>query len=205
MAAIRRKRKKGGIEMNISLRELTRADVGPKYLGWLRDPRVTEYLCVNSENLTLQDLHAYMEKSQDEGRFNWAITVQKTGLHIGNASVYGRDFENGTYRMGWFIGDRNFWGGRVALQAIAHVLSKGFSETEIHTCIGGVNKAHTKARLNNRLVGFIEQPSQEKPEGQYLDLTLSEHRWHEKIADLGRRFPSEFSSLSGSERRNKIQ
>ena len=94
----------------VSLRPLVHADVGSSYLGWLSDNCVNEYLSAGSENVSMEDLHAYLEDSLTSGRTNFAITLKDSGLHIGNASIYELDVSKGTFRMGWFIGNRDFWG-----------------------------------------------------------------------------------------------
>lgn len=184
----------------VCLRPLGHEDVGAEYLSWLQDRCVNQFLSFDSQNLSLGRLHSYLDESAVTGRINWAVVVEETGLHIGNASVYDMDFESGTFKMGWFIGNRNYWGGRVALQAVALILSKGFSDLRLDECIGGVDRAHIKARLNNRLVGFVEQsPAEGDGLDRYLHLSLPRARWRKKMAVLKQRFPMEFSWFDGDE------
>ena len=99
------------MQEKIYLRPLCLNDVSEKYLSWVNDPYITEYLGIGKKCLKYQDLVKYVEDSPKNGRYNFAVITKNSKNHIGNCSIYSINQENKKFEIGWFIGDKNFWGG----------------------------------------------------------------------------------------------
>mgnify|MGYP000397768991 FL=1 len=66
----------------IYLRPLCLNDVNEKYLSWVNDLSVTEYLEIGKERLSHNDLVRYVEDSPKKGRHNYAIITKNSITHI---------------------------------------------------------------------------------------------------------------------------
>ncbi|HRC59447.1 MAG TPA: GNAT family protein [Candidatus Propionivibrio aalborgensis] len=101
----------------IYLRKLVPDDVGEAYLGWFRDPIVTEYL--DSRNLSREDVVSYMTEGHASGlHAMYGIFVAGTDQHIGNVKVGPIAWKHGTGGLVTFIGERDFWGKGIAREAV---------------------------------------------------------------------------------------
>jgi RimJ/RimL family protein N-acetyltransferase len=144
------------MQEKIYLRNLKLSDVNQRYLSWVNDPTVTEYLEIGKQRLEYNDLITYVQDSQKKGRNNYAVIVKSSQNHIGNGSIYGIDQDKKKFNIGWLIGEKNFWGGHYSSMIIFYLLKIGFIEMKLETCTGAVHEKHTKARMTNKFVGFKE-------------------------------------------------
>ena len=96
------------MQEKIYLRPLCLSDVNKKYLTWVNDPSVTEYLQIGKQRLKHNDLVKYIEDAQKNGRHNFAIITKNSKLHIGNGSIYSIVPEKSKFEMGYFIGEKKF-------------------------------------------------------------------------------------------------
>ena len=102
----------------INLRPLRLSDINKKYLLWVNDPSVTEYLRIGKQRLMRNDLVRYIKNSPKEGRHNYAIITTNSKLHIGNCSIYSIDKDKRKFEIGYFIGEKKFWGGHYSSMLI---------------------------------------------------------------------------------------
>jgi ribosomal-protein-alanine N-acetyltransferase len=144
------------MQEKIYLRHLNLSDINQRYLSWVNDPAVTEYLEIGKQRMKHKDLVAYIEDSLKNGRHNYAIITNDSEHHIGNCSIYGIESEKKRFKIGWFIGEKKFWGGHYSSMIIFYLLKIGFIEMKLERCTGGVNEKHTKARMTNKFSGFRE-------------------------------------------------
>ena len=128
----------------IYLRPLCLNDVSEKYLSWVNDPSVTEYLEIGRQYLKHQDLVKYVKDSPKNGRYNFAIITKNSKHHIGNCSIFSINPENKNFEIGWFIGDKNFWGGHYSPMIIFYLLKIGFLKMGLEKCTGYVDKKNTE-------------------------------------------------------------
>ena len=144
------------MQEKIYLRPLCLSDVNTKYLSWVNDPSVTEYLEIGKDRMELEDLIRYVEDSPKRGRHNYAIITSVSQQHIGNCSIYSIEPEQSRFQIGYFIGEKNFWGGHYSAMAIFYLLKIGFVNMGFEKCTGHVNENHIKARMTNKFSGYKE-------------------------------------------------
>jgi len=144
------------MQQKIYLRRLNLSDINQRYLSWVNDPAVTEYLEIGKQRLRYSDLVAYIKDSPKEGRHNYAIITNISEDHIGNCSIYGIESKKKKFEIGWFIGEKKFWGGHYSAMIIFYLLKIGFIEMKLDRCTGGVYEKHIKARMTNKFSGFRE-------------------------------------------------
>ena len=76
------------MQEKIYLRPLSLKDITEKYLFWVNDPSITEFLRIGKQRLVRNDLVRYIEDSPKKGRYNYAVITKNSQQHIGNSSVY---------------------------------------------------------------------------------------------------------------------
>ena len=144
------------MQEKIYLRPLCLNDINERYLFWVNDPSVTEYLKIGKQRLANSDLVRYVEDSPNKGRHNYAIITKNSQQHIGNGSVYLIELDKSKFEIGYFIGEKEFWGGHYSSILIFNLLKIGFIEMGLDKCIGYVEEAHVKARMTNKFSGYKE-------------------------------------------------
>lgn len=103
----------------IYLRPLSVDDVNERYLQWLRDGKVNAFLEVDGNELTLQDIRDYIEAGPANGSYYmYAICVNDSDLHIGNVKVGPINQKHLISDLPVVIGDKDFWGKGIAVEAI---------------------------------------------------------------------------------------
>ena len=144
------------MQEKIYLRPLCLNDVNEKYLSWVNDPTITEHLNIGEHRLEHSDLVRYVEDSQKKGRHNYAIITKNSQQHIGNSSIYLIDRNKSKFQLGYFIGEKNFWGGHYSSMVIFNLLKIGFIKMGLEKCTGHVHETHIKARMTNKFSGYRE-------------------------------------------------
>lgn len=105
----------------LMLRTLTRADVGPRYLGWMSDADVVRFLEVRfSPEQTLESLTDFIEAANASScELLLGIFLQDTSTHIGNIKLGPLWTNHNRADLGFLIGSRDEWGKGYATEAIA--------------------------------------------------------------------------------------
>lgn len=108
------------------LKNITREEVGERYLQWLYDPKVNQFLEVRHNLPNLEELRNYVDKinSTDNDLFLGIFLLN--GLHIGNIRLGPIDTEVFSSALGIMIGDRSQWGFGYAAEAIEALTSYTF-------------------------------------------------------------------------------
>lgn len=144
------------MQEKIYLKKLTLKDISKKYLYWVNNPEITKYLELGNKRLVYSDLEKYIKDSPKQGRHNFAVITDKTKKHIGNCSIYSIKPRIKEFEIGWFIGEKNFWGGHYSSMIIFQLHKKGFVEMNLQKCIGYIDVNHIKARMTNIFSGYKE-------------------------------------------------
>jgi RimJ/RimL family protein N-acetyltransferase len=103
----------------VLIRPITLDDVSPRYVDWLRDPEVNQYLETRHSEQTLESVAAFVRSilaTPDQHLF--AICMMPEERHVGNIKVGPIKHPHGLADVSLFIGDRGAWGQGVATAAI---------------------------------------------------------------------------------------
>ena len=179
----------------IYLRPLCLNDVSEKYLSWVNDPSVTEYLEIGRQYLKHQDLVKYVKDSPKNGRYNFAIITKNSKHHIGDCSIFSINPENKNFEIGWFIGEKFFWGGHYSPMVIFYLLKIGFLKMGLKRCTGYVDKKNIKARMTNKFAGYKEkgredrQMQKENKTTTYIKLEITKREWLANAKKLHVQYP----------------
>ena len=144
------------MQEKIYLKKLSLDDISKKYLLWVNNPIITQYLELGKKRLGYSDLEKFIKDSPKQGRLNFAIITYETKQHIGNCSIYSIKPKIKEFEIGWFIGEKNFWGGHYSSMVIFNLHKIGFKKLGLKKCIGYVDETHIKARMTNKFSGYKE-------------------------------------------------
>tara|TARA_B100000989_G_C19516488_1_gene461931 strand:+ start:1224 stop:1787 length:564 start_codon:yes stop_codon:yes gene_type:complete len=187
------------MQEKIYLRPLNLNDINEKYLFWVNNPIVTEYLEIGEKHLEYEDLVEYVESSPKKGRYNFAVMTKDTDLHIGNSSIYSIEPNKKKFEIGWFVGEKKFWGGHYSSMIIFYLLKIGFIEMRLEKCIGGVDKRHVKARMTNKFSGFRETDTRivekNKKKTTFINLEITKKEWVKRAKTLHSQYPELYNEF----------
>ena len=137
---------------NLFIRELLADDVKESYIEWFKDEDVTQFLEVDGNSLTVQDVIDYFEYGRKTKKYYMhAICLKETGKHIGNLKVGPIDWKHGLSDLVTVIGDKEQWGKGYATEAIKLGNRIAFEKYNIRKLTGGMyasNIGSTKAYTN---------------------------------------------------------
>ena len=110
------------------LRSLTPKDVTEKYIGWLNDIIVNQFLETRFEVQTLDSCLAFVNSQNANPNIGlFGIFDLLSGSHIGNIKVGPINTSHKTGDISFFIGDKSFWGSGVASDAVREITKWAFN------------------------------------------------------------------------------
>ena len=92
---------------NFYLRVLNLKDVNKKYLSWLNDKKVTQYLENPKKKYTKKDLIKYVKEINFNKKMLFAVIDKKNEKHVGNVGLNPIDEKNKRVGLGGLIGEKS--------------------------------------------------------------------------------------------------
>lgn len=159
---------------NILLRPVRISDVNEKYVGWLNDSEVAQFLETHFQTQTLQTVRDYVSNlvSGPQDSLFLAMIEKTTQKHIGNIKVGPINPHHLFADVSLFIGDKTAWGKGYATEAIRLVVRHSFQVLGLHRLNASIydpNKGSQKAFLK---AGFKEEGvsrSKRSHQGEFVD------------------------------------
>lgn len=152
---------------HVALRLLTTEDATETYLGWMRNPEVTQYLESRFGEHSLESLREFI--ASNSGRADTlfvAIVDRASGRHVGNVKVGPLSKFHGTADLGLMIGDKSVWGRGYGSEAIALATKLAFERLGARKLTASLYSGNVGSAGAFRRAGWIEEGS--RP-AQYLD------------------------------------
>lgn len=141
---------------NIFLKTLGPDDASERYVDWLCDPEVNQFL--ETRTATIEDLRKYIvEKIESKTALFFGIFFADNSLHIGNVKLEPIDWENKSATMGILIGDKGYWGRGIGTEAVELVVKCAFEKLGLSEVELGVISSHEKAIKMYKKCGFEVQ------------------------------------------------
>lgn len=139
----------------VLLRPLERADLNERYLSWLNDPEVTRYMETGTFPTSSEDLENYYRSlSGSKNDVILAIADKDSGRHIGNVKLGPIHWVHRSATFGILIGEKEFWGKGVGLEATRLTVEYGFYRLNLHRIDLGVFAEHETAVRCYKKAGF---------------------------------------------------
>jgi RimJ/RimL family protein N-acetyltransferase len=155
----------------VYLRPLERSDLNQRYLDWLNDPEVTQYLETGVFPTTAQDLEKfYAGVTGSSSEVMFAVVDQESDQHIGNVKLGPINWVHHRSMFGILIGDKEFWGKGVGEETTRLMVEYAFRRLNLHRVGLVVYEEHKSAVRCYQRVGFkIEGRLREQmfQDGQY--------------------------------------
>ncbi|HUA13870.1 MAG TPA: GNAT family protein [Verrucomicrobiae bacterium] len=178
----------------VRLRPLEHSDLTERYLGWLNDPEVTRYTEAGTFPSTREDLeNFYRSVTGSKNDVMLAIVDRASGRHIGNVKLGPIHWIHRTATLGILIGEKEFWGKGVGLEATRLMVEYGFERLNLHRIDLGVFAEHEAAVRCYEKAGF-------KIEGRMREDLFQDGRHRDRLwMGLLR---SEYKPLKGEAKKN---
>ena len=123
----------------IVLKNITLNDCTEKYVNWLNDITINEYLESRLSIQTLDSIKQFvLNIIQSSDNYMFTIIYKESNEHIGNIKIgpihpiYGNAF------IGYLIGENNYWGKGLASEAVYLASKFSFEVLNLHKINAGV-------------------------------------------------------------------
>jgi len=135
--------------LSIYLQKIRIEDVSSRYVDWLNDPEINQYLETRFKQQTFESVHDFVSNIiANDNEHLFTIKTSANNIHIGNIKVSGISPEHGVGHVSLFIGDKESWGKGYASQAINLISEYAFNTLKLRKLSAGAykpNVASTKA------------------------------------------------------------
>ena len=139
----------------VQLRPVTIDDCTDRYLEWLNDPIVSQYLETRWTVQTLDGIRDFVRSTQASGNsVLFAIIERATLLHIGNIKLGPVNRWHATADVSYFIGERSAWGRGLASESIRMVTQAAFERLNLERVEAGVYEANVGSARALERSGF---------------------------------------------------
>ena len=169
------------------LRKLEFEDIGERYLKWMHDPQVTQFLAPTKEPHTLDSLRAYWQASQKENVHFLAIVDKENDNYIGNVKFDIYDQETKSVELAMLVGEKEYWGKSCMVDVYNVLIDYAFNKLNLNRVTLGAEEGHIASVITFKKLGFKFYKKDEnfyEKEGKpiaFLRYELTEERYRELI------------------------
>jgi [ribosomal protein S5]-alanine N-acetyltransferase len=105
---------------------------------------------------TIEDAIELINKMNDPVRINWGITLKSENKIIGSIGYHRIESEHYRAEIGYML-DPAYWNTGLMSEAIAKVISFGFTEMKLHSIEAIINPGNTVSRKILQKFNFIKE------------------------------------------------
>ena len=157
---------------NYIVRSIEKADLNERYLSWLNDPEITQYLEV-PKNYTMQMLLEYYDSLDDNLRLLFAIIDRASNQHIGNLTLNPISIDNNNAGLGGIIGEKEYWGTNAFVESMELLMEYAFKIRKFNKIFSGVINMNVPCIIASKKVGLevegIQRQQVRLGDGKYAD------------------------------------
>lgn len=140
---------------NIYLRPVTLADCTQKYVDWLNDPQVNQYLETRFIQHTLESVRDFIaSKTTSEYEQLFAICSSSCDSHIGNLKLGPILQPHKLGDVSLFIGNKDYWGKGYAVEAIQLITDYAFNQLKLNKLKAGAYERNLSSIKSFEKAGF---------------------------------------------------
>lgn len=171
---------------NIRLRAIERADI-PRFVRWLNDPEVTQYLLMSSPLSTAMEekwFDAQVERPPHQGQiFAIEVKVGEDWVHIGNCGLHDVDPVSRSAEFGIMIGEKDYWNRGYGRLATRLILRHGFEHLNLNRIFLVVFETNPRAMKAYESAGFTREGVLRQAmfkNGRYIDeiiMSILQSEW----------------------------
>ncbi len=158
------------------LRPISANEIGERYLAWLNNPEITQYLEARYVTPSEQSIIDYINGLRStNGCELFAIFTKKQSVHVGNLGISQNNPHNqGLASYGQIIGDPKAQAMGLGGEVSALIVEFLFRSPSIHKVWGGVHAANVKAWQTSEYLGLRREGTLRKhailSDGSYCDI-----------------------------------
>lgn len=135
----------------------TEALVNERYVSWLNEPVVNQFLEVRRARQTLASGRTFVRSiRRDPLRYFWAVTEEPAREMIGTATL-SLNPERESAELGLLIGERDRWGRGAANETIDLLSHFAFGHLGLQRVTGGTYSPNTGMNFTFRRLGFVRE------------------------------------------------
>lgn len=163
-------------DKSILLRKLTSNMVSQRYVDWLNDEIINQYMETRFSSHTLVNVKEFVEsKLKSEVEYLFAIFDNERDVHIGNCKIGPIDWN---HKRGWvslFVGEKDYWGKGLGRKIIQMLINISFETLGLHKIIAGSYGSNLSSIKSFQSMGFSIEGRQKEYfilNGKYDDCVL---------------------------------
>lgn len=123
---------------SIYLRRLTEEDVTEKYVAWMNDSDINQYLESRFAIQTIDSVKSFIRSVTNNSNYQFGIFDNITDEHIGNIKIGNINSYHKFADIGFIVGEKKYWGKGIATEAIRLATDFAFNDLNLHKIFGGV-------------------------------------------------------------------
>jgi RimJ/RimL family protein N-acetyltransferase len=141
---------------HLYLRSLTAADAGERYLSWLRNSLVNEFLEVRFERHSIESLQDFITQSRaSQSELLLGIFERAGDRHLGNVQLRDINVHHKTAEVGILVGEKDVWGRGVGTEAIKAMIGLARDKLGMYKLYAGVYSRNVRSVKAFEKVGFV--------------------------------------------------
>ena len=130
-------------------------DISKKYIEWLNDKEVNQYLETRFQVQNNQSCLEFVKKMpEDANEELFAIYTNNNNEHIGNCKLGAINKFHHTAEISFFIGSKSFWGAGYATEVVSHVVQYGFENLGLEKITAGCYESNKGSKKVLIKAGF---------------------------------------------------
>lgn len=129
------------------------ADVSERYIAWAKDPELMENLNTPARTVSRTQLQRYIKTFDNRTKFHLGVFTRRDDVHIGFFTIY-VDNKNRSAQTNVVIGDRDYWGKGVVLEARAAIIEFLFEKIGLEKVWGTPYERNFPSIFNYKAQGF---------------------------------------------------
>lgn len=140
------------------LRLVELSDCGERYLSWLADAEVNQFLETRWSEHTAASIREFAGRMREsDSEYLFAIIETGGERHVGNIKLGPINPVHRHADLSYFIGERDVWGKGIATEAIRMAARFGFERLELHRLQAVVSSANIRSARALERAGFLRE------------------------------------------------
>lgn len=126
-----------------------------RYLSWLKNPEINQYLETRWEEQDLTKIRTFVSSmTASSNNYIYAIIEKSSGIHLGNIKLGPINQAHSYADVSYFIGEKSKWGKGYSTEAIWLITHFGFENLDLHRLQAGVYESNIGSRRALEKVGY---------------------------------------------------
>lgn len=142
----------------VSLRLVTLHDCNERYVRWLADPVVNQWLETRYAEQTLDMIKGFVGGMiASPHSYLFAIVENASNEHVGNVKIGPVNAQHLVADVSYFVGERRAWGKGYGTEAVRLCTQFGFERLRLHRCQAGVYESNVSSARLLEKVGYVKE------------------------------------------------